>query len=70
MAEQQKNQPNYFLKYSGIAFQMLATIGLAAWAGTKLDEYYTVKNHWFTIFLLLFGVIGSIYVVVRSLLQK
>jgi len=70
MDEEQKNQPNYYLKYSGIAFQMLATIGFSAWAGIKLDEYYAVKNHWFTIFLLLFGVIGSIYFVVRSLIQK
>jgi len=49
---------------------MLATIGLSAWAGIKLDEYYKVKNHWFTISLLLLGVVGSIYFVVRSLLNN
>lgn len=68
--EEQRNQPKNFIKYSGMAFQMLATIGLSAWAGIKLDEYYKVKNHWFTISLLLLGVVGSIYFVVRSLLKN
>ncbi len=70
MVEQQKNQPKNFIKYSGMAFQMLATIALSAWAGIKLDEYYQVKNHWYTISLLLLGVVGSIVYVVRSLLKN
>lgn len=68
--EDTKSQLNSYMKYSGMAVQMLATIGLATWAGIKLDDYYKVKNHWFTIFLMLFGVVGSIYFVVRSLIKK
>lgn len=54
-------------KYSGIAFQMLATIGLSTWAGTWLDGHYHTKTPWFTIGLMLAGVLVALYQVIRSL---
>ncbi|AMJ67346.1 AtpZ/AtpI family protein [Hymenobacter sp. PAMC 26628] len=54
-------------KYSGMAFQMLATIGLSAWAGTWLDGHYHTKTPWFTIGLMLAGVLVALYQVIRSL---
>jgi ATP synthase protein I len=56
-----------FAKYSGIAFQMLATIGLSAWAGTWLDGHFHSKNPWWTIGLMLFGVLAALYQVIRGL---
>jgi ATP synthase protein I len=56
-----------FAKYSGIAFQMLATIGLSAWAGTWLDHHFQTKNPWWTIGLMLFGVLAALYQVIRGL---
>jgi ATP synthase protein I len=56
-----------FAKYSGIAFQMLATIGLSAWAGTWLDGHFQNKNPWWTIGLMLFGVLAALYQVIRGL---
>ncbi|RZL00038.1 MAG: AtpZ/AtpI family protein [Hymenobacter sp.] len=56
-----------FAKYSGIAFQMLATIGLSAWAGTWLDGHFHTKNPWWTIGLMLFGVLAALYQVIRGL---
>ena len=32
-------ETNNFARYSGIAFQMLATIGLFTFIGYKIDEY-------------------------------
>jgi len=63
-----KNKPvNDFLKYSGLGIQMLGGIGLAAWLGLKLDEYFGLK---FPVFLLtnvfvIFG--GMMYQLYRSL---
>lgn len=54
-------------KYSGIALQMLATIGLSTWAGTWLDGHYHTKTSWFTIGLMLAGVLIALYQVIRSL---
>ena len=56
-----------FAKYSGIAFQMLATIGLSAWAGIWLDHHFHTKIPWWTIGLLLFGVLVALYQVIRGL---
>lgn len=57
-------------KYSGIAFQMLATIGLSAWAGVWLDGHYRTKTPWFTIGLMLLGVLVALYQVIRSLTKS
>jgi ATP synthase protein I len=65
---EQPSQNNY-LKYSGIAFQMIATILLGSWAGTALDEYFEVKSHIFTVVLMLLSVVASMYVVIRGLIK-
>lgn len=71
MSDKQKgNSKTNFIKYSGLGFQMLATIGLFAFAGYKLDEYRHSDK---SIFMALFGVIGvivSLYQVVRQLNSK
>lgn len=46
---------------------MLATIGLSAWAGTWLDRHFQTKNPWWTIGLMLFGVLAALYQVIRGL---
>lgn len=61
------NRMSALAKYSGVAFQMLATIGLSAWAGTWLDGHYHTKTSWFTIGLMLAGVLVALYQVIRSL---
>ena len=53
--------------FSGIAFQMGATIFLCAWAGKKLDERYPSGKNWFTIGFVLFGLVASVFVVLKQL---
>lgn len=53
--------------FSGIAFQMGATIFLCAWGGKKLDERYPMEKNWFTIGFVLFGLVVSIYLVLKQL---
>ncbi|MHC2990881.1 hypothetical protein OB13_04525 [Pontibacter sp. HJ8] len=59
-----------YLKYSGLAFQMIGALVLAAWAGGKLDEVMGNKNPWMTIVLLLVAVIASMVLVIVSLNKK
>ena len=56
-----------FAKYSGLGFQMLAIIGLSAWAGTALDNHFQNERPWYTIVLMLLGVFLAMYQVIRSL---
>jgi F0F1-type ATP synthase assembly protein I len=62
--------PNNYLKYSGLAFQLLAAIGVAGWLGYLLDGYLNLK---FPGFMLLFGFLafgGMMYQIYRSINQE
>ncbi|RZS99260.1 AtpZ/AtpI family protein [Aquimarina brevivitae] len=65
-----KDKGNPLKKYaalSGIAFQMGATIFVCAYAGKKLDEYFQYERKWFTMGLVIFGVVASLYIVIKQL---
>lgn len=68
-ANSEKSRLQSYLKYSGLGFQMIAVLGLAAFAGIKLDEYVGNTNPWFTIVFMLLGVVGSIYKVIVSVMK-
>ena len=57
------------LKYSGLAFQMLAIIGGSAWLGYWLDGRMGTSP-WLTIVLLLLGVFLAVFQVIRSLTKE
>jgi len=61
------NQATNFAKYTGIAFQMLATIGVFCFIGYKIDQNRASSKFVFTAILGLVGVIISLISVVRSL---
>ena len=63
----QKKDASNFAKYSGIAFQMLATIGIMTFIGYKIDENRASKQPIFTAIFGLIGVLVSLIQVVRSL---
>lgn len=57
--QQLKKQSNAYLKWSGLAFQLLGGIGLFGWLGYKLDEYLglTFPAFMLTLGFLAFGAI-------------
>ena len=59
-----------YLKYSGLAFQMIAILVVAAYAGMWLDGWQENKNPWWTVSLMLVAVISSIYLVIASVTKK
>jgi len=62
-----KRPVNNYLKFTGMGFQMLATIGLFTYAGYKIDESAHHTTKWVTAVLSLTGVFVSLYLVIRSL---
>ncbi len=74
MADSEKDdtgkQANNFAKYTGIAFQMLATISLFTFIGYKIDEDQGQNKFTYAALLGFLGVIASLYMVVRSLTKK
>jgi F0F1-type ATP synthase assembly protein I len=65
-----QNQLKPYMKYSGLAFQMILTLVAAAYAGMWLDEKQGNKNPWWTIVFMLVAVIGTIYMVIKSVTEK
>jgi len=60
---------NTYMKYSGLAFQLLAAIGIFGWLGYKLDQYLGLE---FPAFMLLFGFLAfgtMLYKTYKSLNQ-
>lgn len=54
-----------YAKYSGVAFQMVAIIGLGTFGGLKLDEAYPNKYQVFTLTLSLTSVLIAMYFAIR-----
>ncbi|MDQ8004597.1 MAG: AtpZ/AtpI family protein [Pedobacter sp.] len=72
MLEEENNKPlnkraSNYIKYTGVAFQMLATIVVFTFIGYKIDEHYKNDNFIITAILGIVGVGASLYQVVRSL---
>ncbi|UEG54310.1 AtpZ/AtpI family protein [Mucilaginibacter daejeonensis] len=62
------NKPvNNYIKYTGIAFQMIAIIGVFSFAGYYIDQKARHDVQWVTAILSLTGVLISLYLVIRSL---
>ena len=62
-------QRNNYLRFSGIAIQMGAIIGLGAWGGSALDTHYHNTNKLFTIVLTLLAVAASLYLVIKEVIN-
>ncbi len=60
---------NNYVKFSGMAFQMGATIGLGAWGGTKLDEMFNPDSQIFTIVLSLLSIGIAMFMVIRQVIN-
>ena len=46
---------------------MLGTVGLAAWGGIKLDDYFGYRFPWFTVGLTMIALVGTMVWLVRQL---
>ena len=55
-----------YIRFSSIGIQMGAIIFIFTWLGVYLDEYLKMETPWMTIVLSLFGVIGSLVLIIRE----
>ena len=78
--ENQNNQPKplkekrppleSYARYSSLAFQMFAIIGIGIFGGFKLDRWIGLKFPVFTVVFSLLSVAAAIYIAVKDLLKK
>jgi predicted MFS family arabinose efflux permease len=66
----QKKPLKNYARYSGIAIQMLAIIGIGTFVGTKIDGNYPNKHNIFTALLSLTSVVLSTFIAVRRIIAN
>jgi len=66
--QDQKDKLNSYARFSGMAIQMFAIIGIGTFIGVKLDEKYPNKHNLYTLILSLGSVIMSIVYVIRRII--
>jgi hypothetical protein len=59
-----------YARYSSLAFQMFAIIGLGIFGGVKLDQWLKIGFPVFTVLLSILSVAAAIYTAVKDLLKK
>ena len=59
--------PLTFMRFSGLAFEMLAFILLGVWLGHTLDVYFEFVFPLFTLSLSMAGLAGGIFYLIKKL---
>lgn len=59
-----------YARYSSLAIQMAAIIGLGTFGGLKLDRWLALRFPIFTLVLSLLSVVLAIYVAIKDLIRK
>jgi hypothetical protein len=61
---------NDYLRYSSMAFQMIAIMGVGIWLGIKIDHWLHLHFPVFTTILAILSVFGAIAYFIRETLKK
>ena len=68
--EEKASQLNSYAKYSGIAIQMFAIIGVGSFIGVKLDDHFNNEGNLWTIIFSLSSTIFAIVFVIRRIIAN
>ncbi len=66
--QKSKKKFDDFIRYSNLAFEMIAIMAVGTGAGWAIDHWLALKFPIFTLVLMVLSVIGAIYHVVRKFL--
>lgn len=58
-----------YIRYSGLAFQLIALLLVGMWLGGLADEALAFETPWFTLLGVLLGLGAGLYQLLRDLLQ-
>ena len=64
-----KRKANKYVKFSSLGIQMGLIIFAFTWGGMYLDDYFLTKTPWCTVVLFLTGVIGSLALIIKEVIQ-
>jgi len=64
--QKKKERLNNYARFSGVGFQMLATIGVGVWGGIKLDNIYPNNYQVFAVICSLISIGVALYLVIKQ----
>lgn len=64
----EKKKLDNFIRYSGLAFEMAAIMGVGVWLGYKIDHWLDLSFPVFTFILMILSVIAAIYHAIKKFL--
>jgi len=70
LPEKERKQLDGYARYSNLAFQMFAIIGVGIFAGVKLDQWLKFEFPVFTVLFSILSVSAAIYSAIKDLLRK
>lgn len=65
-----KKQVSSYLRFSAVAFQMGAIIGLMTWLGVWLDRRYNPEGAAYTVLFSLLGVATGLYLIIKEVIKN
>ncbi|MBK7871619.1 MAG: AtpZ/AtpI family protein [Saprospiraceae bacterium] len=68
--EDKRSQPVQYMKYTGMAFQMAATIAIGVLLGRFLDRRLHTEQAYFTALFALVFTVAAMYLAVKDFLKK
>lgn len=63
-----RKQIDNFIRYSGLAFEMIAIMGMGVFMGIKIDQWLMLTFPAFTLGFMILSVAGAIYHAIRKFL--
>ena len=61
-----KKRLDDFIRYSNMAFEMVAIMGIGTWSGVLIDDWLELGFPVFTLVLMILSVVGAIYHAIRK----
>ena len=61
-----KKKQKTWLAYSGLGIQMVFTMLICLWLGSKLEDYLIINRPWGQLIGIFFGIFSSIYNLMKS----
>ncbi|MEL6636480.1 MAG: AtpZ/AtpI family protein [Bacteroidota bacterium] len=66
---QRREQANKYMKYSGMAFQMVAIIFIVTLLGKRLNDHWELDPPYLTAAFALFSVLAALYLSLKDLIN-
>lgn len=60
---------NSYMKYSGMAFQMIAIIGVITYLGKRLNDHWALDPPYITALFALIGVLTALYLTLKDFIN-